>query len=148
MNLFLSTYLNSIDKKSRISVPAFYRNILSRESFSGVVAYPSIKHKAIEVCGYDRITEISKIIQSLDPYSEERDAFETVILGEAVQLPFDSEGRIVLPKNLKEYAQLEDQACFVGKGAVFEIWNPNAYAIHMENAKKIAQNNRLLLKNL
>jgi MraZ protein len=149
MNLFLSTYVNSIDKKGRISIPSTYRNIISQqESFNGVIAYPSIKHNAIELCGYGRIAELSKIIQSLDPYSEERDAFEAVILGASVQLSFDSEGRIVIPKHLKEYAKIEDQACFVGKGMIFEIWNVEDFATYMEAAKHKAQTNRLLLKNV
>lgn len=148
MHLFLSTYANSVDKKSRISVPSSYRNILSSETYNGVVAYPSIKHQAIELSGYNRIVEISKIIQSLDIYSQERDAFETVILGEAVHLPFDGEGRIILPAKLKEYAGIEEQAVFIGKGLVFELWNADNFAEHTNNAKKIAHDNRLLLKNL
>jgi MraZ protein len=148
MNLFLSTYANSVDKKNRISIPSSYRSILSKEAYNGVIAYPSIKHQAIELSGYDRIVEMSKIIQSLDIYSKERDAFETVILGEAVHLPFDSEGRVIIPNKLKEYANIEEQAFFIGKGLVFELWNPLNFADHTNNAKKIAHENRLLLKNL
>ncbi|MCF8462635.1 MAG: cell division/cell wall cluster transcriptional repressor MraZ, partial [Rickettsiaceae bacterium] len=92
MSLFLSTYLNTIDKKGRISIPAAYRNLLATGEINCVIAYPSIKNKAIEFCSYQRIAELSKIIQTLDPYSQERDAFETVILSQAVQLTIDGEG--------------------------------------------------------
>ena len=92
--------------------------------------------------------ELSQIIQTLDPYSEERDAFETVILSESVQLSIDSEGRVILPKKLHEYSMLEDQAIFVGKGLVFELWHPDRFNEHATSARVIAKNNRTLLKNL
>jgi MraZ protein len=148
MDMFLSRYTNNIDKKGRISIPAAYRSTLGGENASSVIVYPSIKHKCLEACGFQRLFELSKIIQNLDPYSEERDAFETIILGESTQLSFDSEGRVVLPKHLIEYANLSDQAMFVGKGLVFEMWNPEECDKHLANAKVIASNNRGLLKNI
>ena len=146
--MFLSKYLNSIDKKGRVSVPASYRSSIASQSFAGIIAYPSIKHNCIEACSIERLEQLSQIIQSLDPYSEERDAFETIILGESSQLGMDGEGRIVLPKHLMEYASLTDQVTFIGKGLVFEIWNPVAAEDHLAKAKLIAQNNRNLLKNI
>jgi len=148
MKIFLSRYLNNIDKKGRTSVPAPYRSVtIPCHDFSGIVAYPSIKHRCIEACGMERLEELSRIIQNLDPYSEERDAFETIILGQSMQLSFDSEGRVVLPKHLMEYANLGDQASFIGKGLVFEIWNPSDLDTQLERAKVVAQENRGLLKN-
>ena len=148
MNIFLSKYLNNIDKKWRVSVPSSYRIVLNNQVSSGVIAYPSIRHKCLELCSVQRLEELSLIIQRLDPYSVERDAFETTILGESIHLPFDSEGRVVLPKSLAEYAGLEDKAYFVGKGLVFEMWNPNRFEEYLVHAKKIAEDNRGLLKNV
>lgn len=146
MQIFLSKYLNSIDKKGRISVPSSYRMVLGGQP--GLIIYPSIKHKCLEACSIARLEELSKIIQNLDPYSEERDAFETTILAESVHLTFDSEGRIVLPKSLVDYADLSDKACFVGKGLVFEIWNPVKFDSYLAKAQEIAKNSRNLLKNM
>lgn len=148
MSLFLSRYVNSIDKKGRVSVPSNYRQTSSNESFSGVVVYPSIRNSCLEACSIDRLKDLAEMIYNLDPYSEERDAFETIILGEAVQLSFDKEGRVSLPKNLIEFANLESSVCFVGKGKVFEIWKPEIFETHLKEAKEIAVKNRLLLKNL
>jgi MraZ protein len=148
MNIFLSKYLNKIDKKGRVSIPAGYRGALAKENFNGIIAYPSFKNNCIEACSMSRLEELSKIIQNLDPYSDERDAFETIVLGEAVQLSFDSEGRVILPSYLMEQVGIEAQGCFVGKGLVFEIWNPEQCEEYKKNAKEIAQGNRLILKNI
>ncbi|MFV9874916.1 MAG: division/cell wall cluster transcriptional repressor MraZ [Rickettsiales endosymbiont of Dermacentor nuttalli] len=147
MALFLSSYTNKIDKKGRISVPAQFRSVLnSHSSFSGVIAYSSFINQCVEACGMERIEHINKSIDYLDPYSDERDAFATAILGGSVQLSFDPEGRICLPEELIEYAKLEDQACFVGKGLTFEIWHPNKFTIYAKEAREIAKNKRAVLR--
>ncbi len=148
MNIFLSKYINNIDKKGRVSVPVGFRQVLTGQIFNGFIAYPSFQKQCIEACSLKRLEELSQIIQTLDPYSEERDAFETMILAEAIQLPFDGEGRVILPKTLIEHAGLLDQVCFVGKGVVFEIWHPAKFDMHLASARQIAQNNRLTLKNI
>jgi MraZ protein len=146
--MFLSKYINNIDKKGRVSIPVGYRLALNGQSFNGIIAYPSFRNKCIEVCSLSRLEELAKTIQNLEPYSEERDAFETIILGEAVQLTFDSEGRVILPKSLLEHGGISEQVCFVGKGVIFEIWQPQLFEDYLSSARQIAQNNRLTLKNI
>ena len=87
MNVFLSKYVNGVDKKSRVSVPANYRAVLGKELFNGVIAYPSIRNNCIEVCGISHIEKLRQMIETLDPYSEERDAFETMIFGKLYNFP-------------------------------------------------------------
>jgi MraZ protein len=144
--LFLSTYINKIDSKGRVSVPSNYRTLLMQPDFSGVIVYQSISNPCIEACSYDRIMHLSTSIDNLDPYSEERDAFATIILGGSVKLPFDSEGRIIIPEMLLASAQLTDKACFVGKGQTFEIWQPEQFQEYYQKAKNTAEQKKLLLR--
>ena len=144
--LFLSTYVNKVDKKGRVSVPVAFRGALSTQSFSGIIAYKSFINPCIEACGLNRIEFLSQTIDALDPYSEARDAFATTILGESVQLPFDGEGRVILSEELIEIAKIDDKACFVGKGAAFEVWKPEIFEEYAANAREIAKQNRSLLQ--
>lgn len=148
MSIFLSKYVNNLDKKNRVSVPVSYRQLLSNQAFNGIIVYPSFRNKSIEGCSLARLEQLSQMIQTLDPYSEERDAFETIILSEAIQLPFDSEGRVILPKSLIEHTGITEQVCFVGKGLIFEIWQPQDFETYLSSARQIAKNNRLTLKNI
>lgn len=144
--LFLSTYINKIDKKGRISVPASFRTPLSQQKFQGIIAYSSFINPCIEACGINRIERLSETIDGLDPYSEIRDAFATAILGGCVQLAFDGEGRVTLTEELIEAAKLKESACFVGKGATFEIWQPEAFESYALKAREIARNDRQTLQ--
>ncbi len=147
MALFLSTFTNKIDKKGRVSIPAPFRSALAGQEFHGIIAYGSFINPCIEACGYDRMEKLSASIETLDPFSEERDAFATTILGGSSQLNFDGEGRVMLPESLIADAELTDQALFVGKGETFEIWQPQSFAKYAENARKLARDKRLKLRS-
>jgi len=149
--LFLSTYQNKIDKKGRVSVPATFRAVLAKaspkhEDFSGIIAYASFINRCIESCGIERIRKLSARIETLDPFSEERDAFATTILGGSQQLPFDGEGRVMLPEYLIEIAGINEMAMFVGKGETFEIWEPRAFSEYAARSRELAREKRLRLR--
>jgi MraZ protein len=151
MGLFLSKFINKIDKKGRVSVPASYRAILSQNKtsdFQGIIVYESFLHVCIEACGLDRIEELHNSIDNLDPFSSERDAFATTILGNSQQLSFDNEGRVIIPKDLLEKSGINEFAAFVGKGSTFEIWNPETLEKYMQDARMYAKENRNLLKKI
>lgn len=142
MALFLSTYVNRIDKKGRVSVPAPFRSVLANQHFPGIVAYPSFVHECIEACGMERMEKLSESIDGMDPYSEQRDAFAASILGGCVQLSFDAEGRVLLPEKLIAVAKLKEQAVFAGKGQTFEIWSPEVFESYADKARAMAKQHR------
>lgn len=150
MALFLSTFTNKIDSKGRVSVPAQFRlslnNSLSSKDFSGIIIYESFVNDCIEGCDIDRIKLLSESIDNLDPFSEERDSFATAILGGAIQLSLDSDGRVILPEALLKKAKIKDKAVFVGKGPTFEIWQPEKFATYVTKAKESAKEKRSLLR--
>jgi MraZ protein len=139
MALFLSTFINKIDAKGRISVPAQFRSSLVNKDFSGVVVYESFVNDCIEGCDIERIKKISESIDSLDPFSQDRDALATALLGGSIQLAIDSDGRVILPESLLKKARIKGTAIFIGKGATFEIWQPDRFEEYMLKARKDAK---------
>ena len=146
MALFLSTFVNKIDSKGRVSVPAQFRAALTNKDFSGIVVYESFINQCIEGCDIQRITKLSESIDNLDPFSEERDAFATTILGGAMQLSIDGDGRVILPESLIEKSEISEKALFVGKGPTFEVWNPGKFDEYLIQAKQHAKDKRNLLR--
>ncbi len=116
------------------------------KDFSGIVVYESFVNQCIEGCDIQRITKLSESIDSLDPFSEERDAFATTILGGAMQLSVDGDGRVILPESLIAKSEISKKALFVGKGPTFEIWNPEKFDEYLIIAKKQAKEKRNMLR--
>mgnify|MGYP002637428239 FL=1 len=146
MALFLSTFVNKVDRKGRVSVPATFRTVLSQQSFSGVVAFPSLVYAAVEGSGIDRFEQLAEGIDDLNPFSDEHDDFSKAIFGKAHQLPFDGEGRIIIPENLLAHAGITERAAFVGQGRRFHIWEPSSFAKHEAEAVDRAKRDRATLK--
>ena len=126
MNFFVSQFLNKVDKKGRISLPSLFRNALPQDIKNEIILYKSIKYEAIEGCSSDRINEIAKRINSLDIFSDDQDDFSTSIFSEIIPTNLDSEGRFLIPDNLKKHANINFEANFIGQGHYFQIWEPEA----------------------
>ena len=146
MALFLSTFVNRIDRKGRVSVPVSFRTALAADGFNGAVMFPSITLPAIEGWGMKQMEDLSDGIDAFDPFSEERDAFSLSILSQAQQISFDPEGRVVLSGELIEHAALAGEAAFVGRGSTFQVWEPSALRAGQQAAREQARRERHSLK--
>ncbi len=135
MDLFVSNFVNKIDKKGRVSFPSLFRNALPKNKKNEIILYKSIKHKSIEGCNVQRIEEIAKRINSLDFFSDDQDDFSTSVLSEIVPTNLDKEGRFLIPENLKQHANIIDEVAFIGQGFYFQIWEPKAAQIKKEHSR-------------
>ena len=139
MAFFLSTYTNKVDKKGRVSVPASFRNAVSKSVFSGVVLFAPTNFKCIEGADIAFLEQLSdNLYGEFRPFDEEQTVVATALLGGAKELTFDPEGRIMVPPAMREAAGIGAQATFVGLGRKFQIWDSEAYEIHHPEQLKVA----------
>ena len=130
VELFLSTYVNKVDRKGRVSVPATFRSTLSAHRQPNlVIAYPSVRLPALECTGSDRMAEMQERIETLEQFSEEYENL-SLLFADAHPLTMDGEGRVILPEKLKDHARIADDVAFVGLGAMFQLWDPAGYEEH------------------
>ena len=130
MALFTSTYLNKVDRKGRVSVPAPFRATLDGSGGSLVYVKPNHALGAIDGLSEAWMEQIQTRIDELDIYSEERIALETREFAETTRVPLDPEGRMILPRDLMAAAGITDNATFVGLGRYFQIWQPDRFEEH------------------
>ena len=135
MDRFLSHYLNRLDAKGRVSIPAPFRAVLARDGFEGIYVVPSLDAEAMDCGGNALLREIDDLLASHPPYSEERDLFSTALLGTSEILKVDGEGRVVVSDLVKSHAGIADAVTFVGQGHKFQIWEPDRFRLHLEEAK-------------
>ncbi len=131
MSTFLSTYVNRVDRKGRVSVPAAYRTALASEAFQGVIAYPSLTGPALLAFGRDMFERMN---QERLNHAIEGGAIEETLLGVgdsavetvmalARELPFDGEGRIILPAAFGEHAGIHAYAVALHVRQYRQQWN-------------------------
>ena len=136
MDLFVSKFVNKLDKKGRVSLPSSFRSVLPKANKNEIILYKSIKTHSIEGCNVDRIDEIAKRINTLDFFSEDYDDFSSSIFSEIIYTKIDKEGRFLLPEELKFYANIENEVAFIGQGHFFQIWEPKRGQKNIEVSRK------------
>ena len=100
MALFLDTFVNKIDSKGRVSVPATFRAQLQGQAFHGIVASPLAKYPAIQCAGIDWFQRLSNELSNGELFSDANDDLTAALFPDAKQLAFVGEGRIMLPELL------------------------------------------------
>jgi len=127
---FISTFTFKVDRKGRVSVPADFRPALTKPDFAGVIAFPSPHASAIRCVAAEQIDRIIGARNPLEVFEAGPTDVALAAAADMVRLPFDGEGRVLLPKPLADFAGIADSATFVGRMTYFEIWNPDAFAAH------------------
>lgn len=145
MALFLSTYVNKLDAKGRVSIPASFRPQLTVEGFSGVVLFCSPKHKCLEGFDMKAMEDMAARLDQFDMFSSQQDDMAASLFGAAQPLTMDGQGRVILPNDLIEYAGLTDRVSIVGLGRKFQFWNPDEYAARQEQARKNVEDGGMTL---
>ena len=134
MDRFVSHYLLRLDAKGRVSIPAPFRAVLSRDGFDCLFCCPALDRPAIDVGGTALMSEIEQLIAGFAPYSEEREQFSTALYGTSETLKMDTEGRVTLTEALKDHAGIMEAASFVGLGHKFQIWAPDRLGKQLSEA--------------
>lgn len=128
MALFTYTFVNKVDRKGRVSVPASFRNELARQSFNGVAVYPSIDGtKSLTGCEEEVLRQWSDNYRADDPFDTDSTKKRMRLFSSVQRLPLDADGRVLLPSELLAHAGITTHAAFVGMGHEFQIWDPATF---------------------
>jgi MraZ protein len=130
MAFFTSEYECKIDAKGRLVLPAKIKGNLPETSGNELVLrkgfepclilYPMIEYKKI----YSKIAGLSE-------FNEEYRKLQRNFFRGSAEVELDNTGRLLIPKMMLNYAQLEKDAVVVGMGNKIEIWNPSQYEKHL-----------------
>jgi MraZ protein len=90
---------------------------------NGFVAFPHTELACIEGWDRARMDQLADAMDDYPPLSEEYAALG-YLTGASRVLPFDPEGRVILPASLMEPAGITDSVVFIGRGKSFQIWDP------------------------
>lgn len=133
MNVFLGEYQHTLDDRGRLSLPKKMRAEL--DSVEVVLT------RGFESCifGYQKSTWIGEAQKQLDiPVFEEKGRnLRRYVFSAAVTAEIDKLGRILVPTNLKEYAQIKTEVVVIGAGDHFEIWDSKKWKEYLQTINPV-----------
>ena len=113
----------NIDAKGRMVMPTRYRERLQLDNKNSVVLTIDTEDKCLLVYPLPEWLEIEKKLAALPSFNPAARRIQRLLIGHATDVDMDTQGRILLPPLLREYAGLTKRAVLVGQGKKFELWD-------------------------
>lgn len=131
MSSFKGSFNYTVDNKGRINIPAKMRKNLAPEANNSFVIT-----RGFETCIFvypndewaKREAELGKLQQT----NKQDRLFTRLLLQNAADVELDGQHRIVLSKELMEYAKISGEVFILGAFDRIEVWNPEEYKKYLE----------------
>ena len=121
--MFLGEYKHNLTKGNRLALPSKIRG--------EIAANEIILARGFETCilAYQKTTweEISKAELAKPVSEEEARRIRRQLFPGAILVEIDQQGRVVIPKNLLDYAKIKTEVIVIGTGDHFEIWEESTW---------------------
>lgn len=122
----------NMDAKGRMAVPARYRDALTADCGGQLVATIDIEDRCLFLYPLPAWQEIETQIARLPTFNPDTRRLQRLLIGHARELEMDSNGRLLIPPELRTYAGLDKEVVLVGQGHRFELWSTDAWAARRE----------------
>lgn len=124
----------NMDAKGRLAMPARQREPLLSLCDGNIVATIDTQSDCLVIYPLPEWERVEKDIQNLPALKPPVKRFQRLVLGYATDLTLDSNGRLLLPQSLREYAQLDKKLVLVGQGNKLELWSEALWLAEREQA--------------
>lgn len=114
---FLGEYFHSVDTKGRMIIPSKFR-----DNFGDAFYLCKGFEACLLILTPDEVKQIESKIKETSLTNKDVRQFMRVFFSGMTDVSFDPQGRILIPKALREFAHIDKEATIVGTGRYLEIW--------------------------
>ena len=123
--MFIGNYEHTIDSKGRVSLPVKFREVLDG-SYENRLIVTNIA-RCLVAYPLDEWKPMVEKLSAKSIVQKKLQAFQRFFISRATECTIDKQGRILIPGNLREFAQLEKEVVFAGMTKKIEIWSKERY---------------------
>lgn len=113
----------SIDSKGRLALPSRYRELISVNTDNELVITLNPLDISLWLYSLTQWEIIEDKLADLSDFDKQSRRTKQMMRGYATDCSLDNQGRFLVPKELRSYANLSKQAVILGQGNKFEIWD-------------------------
>ena len=117
----------TLDAKGRLAIPVRYRDQLMTRAEGHLVATVD-RDYCLLVYPLPDWEEIERKLTRLPALNKQSRRLQRLMLGHATELEMDSHGRVLLTRELREFAGLDRQTMLIGQGNKFELWSEERWS--------------------
>lgn len=112
----------TLDAKGRLAIPTRYREWIGARC-EGQLVTTVDKDYCLLLYPLPDWEEIERKLMRLPSLDKKARRLQRLMVGHATEVDVDGQGRILLSRELREFAGLERQAVLLGQGNRFELWD-------------------------
>ena len=127
----IGTYECKIDAKGRVLVPASLKKQLPG-IVDGFVLKRSVFEHCLELWPMAEWEKMMSKIGKLNPFDKKNDAFIRRFMAGVKNVEIDDAGRLLIAKDLIDFAQISKDLVFSSKVNIMEIWDKKLYEATLE----------------
>ncbi|HHW21386.1 MAG TPA: division/cell wall cluster transcriptional repressor MraZ [Clostridiaceae bacterium] len=117
--MLIGKYTNTLDQKGRVFVPAAFRSDLENR----FVLTRGSEEKSLYIYPMDEWKKFVEKLQQLPTSKKDSRMIIRHFCANATNCDMDSQGRILIPAELREKAELKKDVVFIGMVNRIEIWS-------------------------
>lgn len=125
--MFRGSAIGNIDIKSRLILPTKFRKYILPESNNSLIITRGMD-ECLYVYPLNEWEKEEKILIEMNEFDEKERIIKRETLELMCEAEMDSQYRILIPKDLIQFANLEKEVVMVGMLDKIEIWNPDVKA--------------------
>jgi MraZ protein len=119
--MFRGSSFHTIDPKGRIIIPARFRDVIRASGPESIMI--TGMDDCLFAYTHDEWGKLEQKILHLPTKSDAMRRFQRIFIGSAHDCKCDTQGRVLIPPSLKQYAGLEKEIVLVGVLDRFEVWS-------------------------
>tara|TARA_B100000902_G_scaffold395993_1_gene455799 strand:- start:1142 stop:1696 length:555 start_codon:yes stop_codon:yes gene_type:complete len=123
----IGTYECKLDSKGRFMVPVSLKKQLNSVINDGFVLKRSVFNNCLEIYPMNEWRIMVNQVNRLNRFIKKNNDFIRSFMSGLKSVDIDSTGRILVPKDLKSFAQLDRDLVLASSVNVIEIWDKNSY---------------------
>ncbi len=119
------TALN-LDAKGRMAIPTRHREQL-QECCASQLVITVDADRCLLLYPAPEWSEIEAKLEALPSFNKAARTLQRLYIGHAHEVEMDGQGRILLPPELRKFANLGKRVALVGQGKKFELWDEETW---------------------
>ena len=123
----IGVYECKVDSKARLMIPAQLKKQLGTALQGSFVVKRSVFHSCLELFTIESWNDVVKDINQLNRFVKKNNDFIRMFTAGVKLTDLDSSGRLLIPRDLKSFANIETEIVLSSSGNMIEIWNKSNY---------------------
>lgn len=135
--MFAGEFRCSVDEKGRFVLPPVFRGAfpLDEEQLTrSVILLKSLDHSLWLYRSQEWEEKLAATRQHLD--DEQSRLFMHYVVAESAPSEVDKNGRLSIPKRLREYAEIDSEVVLIGLYDRIELWSPFRWEVYLSRLEE------------